>query len=65
MDAGCGRGIVAAAPAPKINLKQEQAKLDSAIENASKQVLDDPRKISNAECGGHCCKVNQPAFKSL
>lgn len=35
-------------PAPKINLKQEQAKLDSAIENASKQVLDDPRK--NQQC---------------
>lgn len=35
-------------PAPKINLKQEQAKLDSAIENASKQVLDNPKK--NQQC---------------
>ena len=34
--------------APKINLKQGQANLDSAIENASKQVLDDPKK--NQQC---------------
>ena len=35
-------------PAPKINLKEGQANLDSAIENASKQVLDDPKK--NQQC---------------
>jgi hypothetical protein len=31
------------APAPKIDLKQGQAQLDSAIENASKQVFENPR----------------------
>lgn len=35
-------------PAPKINLKQGQANLDSAIESASKQVLEDPKK--NQQC---------------
>lgn len=35
-------------PAPKINLKKGLANLDSAIENASKQVLDDPKK--NQQC---------------
>lgn len=31
------------APAPKIDLKQGQAQLDSAIENASKQVFENPK----------------------
>lgn len=37
-----------AATGPKINLKEGQAQLDSAIENASKQVFDDPAK--NQQC---------------
>lgn len=41
-------GLAPVAPAPKINLKEGQAQLDSAIETASKQVFDDPK--SNQQC---------------
>ena len=40
--------LTPAATAPKINLKEGQAQLDSAIENASKQVFDDPK--TNQQC---------------
>ncbi len=36
------------APAPKIDLREGQAQLDSAIENASKQVFENPR--NTLEC---------------
>lgn len=41
-------GLAQQAPSPKINLKEGQAQLDTAIENASKQVFDDPR--NNQAC---------------
>lgn len=41
-------GLAPAALAPKINLKEGQAQLDSAIENASKQVFEDPK--NNQQC---------------
>lgn len=40
--------LAPAAPAPKINLKEGQAQLDSAIETASKQVFEDPK--NNQQC---------------
>lgn len=40
--------LTPAAPAPKINLKEGQAQLDSAIETASKQVFEDPK--NNQQC---------------
>ena len=40
--------LTQAPPAPKINLKEGQAQLDSAIETASKQVFEDPK--SNQQC---------------
>ena len=41
-------GLAQVAPTPKINLKEGQEQLDSAIENASKQVFVDPR--NNQQC---------------